>query len=99
MEPRVVDRPAPRFTFPTEPLVAIRGGARSLPMWLYWKVEIEGLDPPTLEAWLLGSIEIDPGATANDGEVLASCSVAAPPVVSAAAGCRRESDAAQVAGP
>lgn len=29
-EARVVDRPAPRFTFPLEPMVAVRGAARSL---------------------------------------------------------------------
>ncbi len=29
-EARVVDRPAPRFTFPTEPMLALRGGGRSL---------------------------------------------------------------------
>ncbi|WP_372525436.1 hypothetical protein [Piscinibacter sp.] len=29
-EARVVNRPAPRWTFPTEPLVAVRGAARSL---------------------------------------------------------------------
>ena len=30
VEPRVVDRPAARFTFPDDPLVAVRGGGRSL---------------------------------------------------------------------
>lgn len=29
-DPRVVARPAPRFTFPTDPLVAVRGARRSL---------------------------------------------------------------------
>jgi hypothetical protein len=29
-EARVVDRPAPRFTFPNEPVVAVRGASRSL---------------------------------------------------------------------
>jgi hypothetical protein len=29
-EARIVDRPAPRFTFPTEPMVALRGAGRSL---------------------------------------------------------------------
>ncbi len=29
-EPRVVQRPAPRFTFPVEPMVALRGAGRSL---------------------------------------------------------------------
>lgn len=29
-EARVLDRPAPRFTFPSEPLVALRGASRSL---------------------------------------------------------------------
>ena len=29
-EARVVDRPAPRYTFPNEPLIAIRGASRSL---------------------------------------------------------------------
>ena len=29
-EARVVDRPAPRWTFPTEPMVGVRGAGRSL---------------------------------------------------------------------
>ena len=30
-----------------------------VPMWLEWEVKIEGLDPPTLQAWALGQIDIE----------------------------------------
>ena len=30
-----------------------------IPMWLEWEVKIEGLDPPTLDAWQLGSIDLE----------------------------------------
>ena len=30
-----------------------------IPMWLEWEVKVEGLDPPTLEAWHLGSIDLE----------------------------------------
>ena len=29
-----------------------------IPMWLEWEVQVEGLDPPTLAAWRLGSIDL-----------------------------------------
>ena len=35
-----------------------------VPMWLEWEVGIEGLDPPTLDAWRLGTLDID-NATAS----------------------------------
>jgi hypothetical protein len=35
-----------------------------VPMWLEWQVRVEGLDPPTLQAWELGSIDLD-NATAS----------------------------------
>jgi hypothetical protein len=30
-----------------------------IPMWLEWEVKVEGLDPATLEAWRLGSIDLE----------------------------------------
>jgi hypothetical protein len=30
-----------------------------VPMWLEWEITIEGLDPPTVEAWRLGSVDLD----------------------------------------
>lgn len=30
-----------------------------VPMWLEWEVQVEGLDPPTLQAWRLGAIDLD----------------------------------------
>ena len=35
-----------------------------VPMWLEWEVAIEGLDPPTLQAWQLGAVDFD-GAKAD----------------------------------
>ena len=43
-----------------------------VPMWLEWEVNVEGLDPPTLDAWRLASIDLerDEGAIAGDSAVL-----------------------------
>ena len=30
-----------------------------VPMWLEWEVRVEGLDPPSLEAWRLGTLDLD----------------------------------------
>lgn len=30
-----------------------------VPIWLEWELEVEGLDPPTLEAWRLGQIDLE----------------------------------------
>ena len=30
-----------------------------VPMWLEWEVTVEGLDPPTLDAWRLGAIDLE----------------------------------------
>jgi hypothetical protein len=30
-----------------------------VPMWLEWEVSVEGLDPPTLDAWRLASIDLE----------------------------------------
>ena len=30
-----------------------------VPMWLEWEVKVEALDPPTLEAWRLGSVDLE----------------------------------------
>jgi hypothetical protein len=38
-----------------------------IPMWLEWEVKVEGLDPPTLEAWRLGSIDLEHTAPDIDG--------------------------------
>ena len=35
-----------------------------VPMWLEWEVALEGLDPPTLQAWQLGAVDLD-GATTD----------------------------------
>lgn len=35
-----------------------------VPMWLEWEITVEGLDPPTLQAWRLGAVDLD-GATAG----------------------------------
>lgn len=29
-----------------------------IPMWLEWEVQVEGLDPPTLDAWRLGAVDL-----------------------------------------
>lgn len=34
-----------------------------VPMWIEWELEVEGLDPPTLQAWQLGAVDLE-GATA-----------------------------------
>lgn len=31
-----------------------------IPMWLEWEVKVDGLDPPTLDAWRLGSVDLEP---------------------------------------
>jgi hypothetical protein len=38
-----------------------------IPMWLEWEVKVEGLDPPTLTAWRLGSIDLEHAAPDIDG--------------------------------
>jgi len=35
-----------------------------VPMWIEWEVAIEGLDPPTLQSWQLGAVDLD-NATAT----------------------------------
>jgi hypothetical protein len=30
-----------------------------VPMWLEWEIKVEGLDPPTLDAWRLGSVDLE----------------------------------------
>ncbi|UNK57360.1 hypothetical protein MNQ95_14690 [Pseudoxanthomonas daejeonensis] len=30
-----------------------------IPMWLEWEVKVEGLDPPSLEAWTLGAVDFE----------------------------------------
>jgi len=38
-----------------------------VPMWLEWEVRVDGLDPPTLEAWKLGSIDLENESAVFDG--------------------------------
>jgi hypothetical protein len=39
-----------------------------VPMWLEWEVEVEGLDPPTLEAWRLGQIDLEQPVPKIEGD-------------------------------
>ncbi len=39
-----------------------------IPMWLEWEINIEGLDPPTLEAWRLGSVDLEQLGGTIEGE-------------------------------
>ncbi len=43
-----------------------------VPMWLEWEIQVEGLDPPTLDAWRLGSVDLErvDAAIAGDSTVL-----------------------------
>jgi hypothetical protein len=38
-----------------------------VPMWLEWRVDIEGVDPPTLDAWRLASVDVDNVTASIDG--------------------------------
>ena len=85
-EARVVDRPAARFTFPTEPMVAIRGASRSLRhggdgrgsadgrLTCRWPTqvisEISGVIPKSRFIRTLGSGSIPPEALSLAREVL-----------------------------
>ncbi len=40
-----------------------------IPMWLEWEINIEGLDPPTLEAWKLGSVDLEQLDATIEGEI------------------------------
>jgi hypothetical protein len=31
-----------------------------VPIWLEWEVSVEGLDPPTIDAWRLGQVDLEP---------------------------------------
>ena len=39
-----------------------------IPMWLEWEVKVEGLDPPTLAAWRLGSIDLEHTTLVIEGD-------------------------------
>lgn len=39
-----------------------------VPMWLEWELQVEGLDPPTLEAWRLGAVDLDATTTTFEGD-------------------------------
>lgn len=30
-----------------------------VPMWLEWELQVEGIDPPTLDAWRLGAVDLE----------------------------------------
>ncbi len=38
-----------------------------VPMWLEWEAKVEGLDPPTLQAWTLGALDLDTTSTTIEG--------------------------------
>ncbi|KLN55949.1 hypothetical protein [Variovorax paradoxus] len=38
-----------------------------IPMWLEWELQVEGIDPPTLEAWHLGAVDLETQGTAGQG--------------------------------
>ena len=38
-----------------------------VPMWVEWEIAIEGLDPPALQAWQLGAVDLDGTSTTFDG--------------------------------
>jgi hypothetical protein len=39
-----------------------------IPLWLEWEVKIDGLDPPTLAAWQLGSIDLESDRAGIEGD-------------------------------
>ena len=41
-----------------------------IPMWLEWEIKVEGVDPPTLDAWRLGSVDLDHVNTAIEGDTV-----------------------------
>lgn len=38
-----------------------------VPMWIEWEATVEGLDPPTLQAWTLGALDLDTTVTTIAG--------------------------------
>ncbi|QTN22046.1 hypothetical protein HZ992_18035 [Rhizobacter sp. AJA081-3] len=38
-----------------------------VPMWIEWEATVEGLDPPTLQAWTLGALDLDTTSTTIEG--------------------------------
>lgn len=38
-----------------------------VPMWIEWEAQVEGLDPPTLQAWRLGALDLDSTSTTIEG--------------------------------
>ena len=38
-----------------------------VPMWLEWELKVEGLDPPTLDAWKLGALDLGTTSTTIEG--------------------------------
>lgn len=38
-----------------------------IPMWLEWELKVEGIDPPTLQAWRLGAIDLETQSAVGEG--------------------------------
>lgn len=38
-----------------------------IPLWLEWEVAIDGLDPPSLQAWSLGAVDLENASLAIEG--------------------------------
>jgi hypothetical protein len=39
-----------------------------VPMWIEWEAMVEGLDPPTLQAWTLGALDLDTSSATIEGD-------------------------------
>lgn len=38
-----------------------------IPLWLEWEVTVDGLDPPSLQAWSLGAVDLESATVAIEG--------------------------------
>jgi hypothetical protein len=41
-----------------------------VPMWLEWEIKVEGIDPPVLDAWRLGSVDLEQINATIEGETV-----------------------------
>ena len=39
-----------------------------VPMWIEWEAQVEGLDPPTLQDWTLGALDLDTSSATIEGD-------------------------------
>lgn len=39
-----------------------------VPLWLEWELKVEGLDPPALQAWQLGAVDLEGSTTTFEGD-------------------------------